>query len=330
MSIKTLIISVLVVIAGVLLYETIYFVDERERAIVFQFGRIVESRDQPGLHIKKPFINSVQFFDARIQTMDADPELYLTGEKKNLVVDSFAKWRIRDVAKYYVTVGGLQSNVRARLAQRVNDSLRQEFGKRQVKEVISGDRAEIMELVRRSVDREASEFGVEVVDVRLKRVDLDPEVSERVYSRMEAERARVAKELRAKGAEAAEKIRADADRQREITVANAYREAEQIRGEGDATATERYAEAFGRDAEFYRLYRSLNAYRNTFQSKDDLLILEPSSEFFKYFKGNIELMALPQHSDLQTNSKEVPTEVLGTRSETTETSLEIAETIVKG
>ena len=285
MSVKTIIVGVVVIIIGVLAFETFYFVDEREKAIIFQFGRIVESRDEPGLHIKKPFINSVQFYDARIQTMDADPELYLTGEKKNLVVDSFAKWRIRDVAKYYVTVSGLASNARARLAQRVNDSLRQEFGKRAVKEVISGDRAEIMELVRRDVDSEASEFGVEVVDVRLKRVDLDPEVSERVYSRMEAERARVAKELRAQGAEAAEKIRADADRQREITVANAYREAEKIRGEGDATATLTYATAFGKDAEFYKLYRSLNAYRSTFQSKQDLFILEPTSEFFKYFKG---------------------------------------------
>ncbi len=288
MSVKTILLGVIAVIAGVLIYETIYFVDERERAIVFQFGRIVESHDQPGIHFKKPFINNVRFFDARIQTMDADPELYLTAERKNLVVDSFAKWRIRDVAKYYVTVSGLQSNARARLAQRVNDSLRQEFGKRQVQEVISGDRAEIMELVRLSVDKEASEFGVEVIDVRLKRVDLDPEVSESVYSRMEAERARVAKELRAQGAEAAERIRADADRQREITIANAYREAQQIRGEGDAISTLTYANAYGRDADFYRLYRSLLAYRNTFQSKDDLLILEPNSEFFRFFKGSVD------------------------------------------
>lgn len=287
MSFKTILVGVLVIVLGVLAVETIYYVDEREKAIVFQFGRIVRSHDAPGIHFKKPFINSVQFFDARIQTMDADPELYLTGEKKNLVVDSFAKWRIRDVAKYYVTVSGLQSNVRARLAQRVNDSLRQEFGKRTVQDVISGDRAEIMELVRRAVDDEAGEFGVEVVDVRLKRVDLDPEVSERVYSRMEAERARVAKELRAKGAEAAERIRADADRQREITLANAYRDAQEIRGEGDATATLTYATAFGRNAEFYTLYRSLNAYQNTFSTQNDLLILEPNSEFFKYFKSAI-------------------------------------------
>ena len=288
MSAKSIILGVVAIIVVVLAYETVYFVDEREKAIIFQFGRIVQSHDQPGLHFKKPFINSVQFFDARIQTMDADPELYLTGEKKNLVVDSFAKWRIRDVAKYYVTVSGLQSNARARLAQRVNDSLRREFGKRQVQEVISGDRAEIMELVRRAVDSEASEFGVEVVDVRLKRVDLDPDISERVYSRMEAERARVAKELRAQGAEAAERIRADADRQREITIANAYREAEKLRGEGDATATLTYANAFGRDIEFFGYYRSLNAYRTTFQSKNDVLILEPNSKFFQYFGDSFD------------------------------------------
>ena len=297
MSFKTILVGVLVIVVGVLAVETVYYVDEREKAIVFQFGRIVRSHDAPGVHFKKPFINSVQFFDARIQTMDADPELYLTGEKKNLVVDSFAKWRIRDVAKYYVTVSGLQANVRARLAQRVNDSLRQEFGKRTVQDVISGDRAEIMELVRRAVDDEAGEFGVEVVDVRLKRVDLDPEVSERVYSRMEAERARVAKELRAKGAEAAERIRADADRQREITLANAYRDAQEIRGEGDATATLTYASAFGRNAEFYTLYRSLNAYQNTFSTQNDLLILEPNSEFFKYFKGSIPNTANGSISD---------------------------------
>lgn len=287
MSYKSIIAGILVIVAGVVLYETIYFVDEREKAIVFQFGRIVDSSNEPGIHFKKPFINNVQFYDARIQTMDADPELYLTGEKKNLVVDSFVKWRIKDVAKYYVTVSGLQSNARARLAQRVNDSLRQEFGKRAVQEVISGDRAVIMEVVRKNVDEEAGEIGVEVVDVRLKRVDLDPEVSERVYSRMEAERARVAKELRAQGAEAAEIIRADADKQREISIANAYREAQEIRGEGDATATETYAHAFGRDADFYKLYRSLIAYRNSFTDKGDLLVLEPTSEFFEVFKGNV-------------------------------------------
>ena len=267
-----------------LLYGSIYTVDEREKALVFRFGEIVRSDDMPGIHLKVPFINNVRYFDARIQTMDAEPELYMTTEKKNLVVDSFVKWRVRNVPKYYVTVGGLPTNTQARLAQRVNDSLRREFGRRNVQEVISGDRAEIMSVVRKAIDDEAKEIGIEVVDVRLKRVDLDPAVSERVYSRMEAERARVAKELRARGAEAAERIRADADRQREITVANAVKDAEILRGEGDAEATAIFADAFSKDSEFYRFYRSINAYQETFREKSDLLVVEPNSEFFRYFK----------------------------------------------
>jgi membrane protease subunit HflC len=273
---------VFLVVAGA--SSAIYTVDQREKAIVFRFGEIIESNDEPGVHFKFPFIENVQKFDARIQTMDAAPERYLTIEKKNLVVDSFVKWRIRDVAKYYVTVSGLISSARARLAQRVNDSLREEFGKRTVQEVISGDRAQIMNIVQQATDEQAREIGVEVVDVRLKRVDWDPEISERVYKRMDAERSRVAKELRAQGAEEAEKIRADAERKREITLANAFREAEQVRGEGDAKATAVYADAFGRDSEFYTLYRSLNAYKETFQTEKDLLVIEPDSEFFRYFK----------------------------------------------
>ena len=263
--------------------SAVYSVDQREKAIVFRFGEIIRSNDEPGLHFKIPFIENVQKFDARIQTMDAAAERYLTIEKKNLVVDSFVKWRIRDVARYYVTVSGLLSSARARIAQRVNDSLREEFGKRSVQEVISGDRAKIMTTVQLATDEQAREIGVEVVDVRLKRVDWDPEISERVYKRMDAERSRVAKELRAQGAEQAEKIRADAERQREIIIANAFREAEQKRGEGDATATATYAESFGRDPEFYSLYRSLNAYKETFRDEKDLLVIEPTSEFFKYF-----------------------------------------------
>jgi membrane protease subunit HflC len=285
MNVKLLagLVLVFLVVAGA--SSAIYTVDQREKAIVFRFGQIIQSNDEPGIHFKFPFIENVQKFDARIQTMDAAPERYLTIEKKNLVVDSFVKWRIRDVAKYYVTVSGLISSARARLAQRVNDSLREEFGTRTVQEVISGDRAKIMNIVQQATDVQAREIGVEVVDVRLKRVDWDPEISERVYKRMDAERSRVAKELRAQGAEEAEKIRADAERQREITLANAFREAEQVRGEGDATATAVYADAFGRDSEFYTLYRSLNAYKETFQSESDLLVIEPNSEFFRYFKN---------------------------------------------
>ncbi len=277
--------AILIVLALIVLViaGSIFRVDEREKALVFQFGRIVQSNVEPGLNFKIPFINNVRFFDGRVQTMDQEEESYLTIEKKNLIVDAFVKWRVSNPAKYYVTVGGLISNASARLAQRVNDSLRQEFGRRTVKDVISGDRVTIMNTVRDAVNEEAIEIGVEVVDVRLKRVDLDPQVSDSVYSRMEAERERVANDFRAKGAETAEKIRADADRQREIILADAYKQAEQIRGEGDAQATAIYAAAFGKDREFYNLFRSLNAYKNTFNDKSDLMIVEPDSEFFKYF-----------------------------------------------
>jgi len=264
-------------------FGAVYRVDMRQKAIVFQFGEIVRSDDVPGLHFKVPFINNVQKFDARIQTMDAAPESYLTKEKKNLVVDSFVKWRISNAADYYTTLGGLKANAENRLAQRVNDALRQEFGKRSVPQVISGDRVEIMDVVRETTDQETKSLGIEVVDVRLKRVDLDTTISIGVYQRMEAERSRVAKDLRARGAEAAEKIRADADRQRAIILAEARRQAQQTKGEGDAKATAIYADAFTRDSEFYRMYRSLNAYRATFNSPDNLLVIEPKSEFFRYF-----------------------------------------------
>ena len=283
MSTKVKAIFIVLALIVLVIASSIFRVDEREKALVFQFGRIVQENVDPGLNFKIPFINNVRYFDARIQTMDQEEESYLTIEKKNLIVDAFVKWRVSNPAKYYVTVGGLISNASARLAQRVNDSLRQEFGRRTVKDVISGDRVTIMNTVRDAVNDEAIEIGVQVVDVRLKRVDLDPQVSDSVYARMEAERERVANDFRAKGAETAEKIRADADKQREIILADAYKQAEQIRGEGDATATAVYANAFGRDREFYNLFRSLNAYKNTFNDKSDLMIVEPDSEFFKYF-----------------------------------------------
>lgn len=282
MNARLTLVAILAAAAALVVFTCVYYVDQREKAIVFQFGEIIRSDDSPGLHFKLPW-RDVQFFDARIQTMDSEPELYLTLEKKNLVVDSFVKWRIADVARFYVTMNGLVSNARSRLTERVNDSLRAQFSRRLVIDVISGDRVEIMDVVRKGVDERSRSIGIEVVDVRLKRVDLDPAVSERVYSRMEAERSRVAKELRARGAEAAERIRADADRQREITVAEAFRDAEKLRGEGDAQATNIYADAFGRDREFYGLYRSLNAYKQTFRDANDLLVIDPSGEFFKYF-----------------------------------------------
>ena len=275
---------VLLVIVVAVGSSAVYYVDEREKAIVFQFGEIVRSNDEPGFHFKTPLINNVKYFDSRVQTMDSDPELYLTQAKKNLVVDSFVKWRITDAANYYTRLGGLASNARNRLAQRVNDALRREFGNRSVQQVISGDRVEIMDVVRKTTDEEITSLGIEVLDVRLKRVDLDPDISERVYQRMEAERSRVAKDLRARGAEAAERITANADRQRAIILAEAKQKAQEIKGQGDAEATGIYADAFNRDREFYRLYRSLNAYRTTFSSPDNLLVIKPDSEFFSYFK----------------------------------------------
>ncbi|MDA7955796.1 MAG: protease modulator HflC [Gammaproteobacteria bacterium] len=284
MKTKSILFLALAAIGGALLWSSVFFVDEREKAIVFKFGEIVKSDIAPGLHFKVPFINNVQYFDSRVQTMDADPELYLTGEKKNLVVDSFVKWRIRDVHQYYTRLQGRQANARSRLSQRVNDSLRKEFGQRSVQEVISGDRTEIMDLVRLAMDEDAASLGIEIIDVRLKRVDLDPAISERVYDRMNAERERVAKELRAQGEEEAEKIRAEADRRRQIMLANAERDGQRLRGEGDASATEIYARAYRRDREFYNLYRSLNAYKQAFNSPDNLMVIDPTSDFFRYFK----------------------------------------------
>ena len=283
MSGKSMIWIILAVIVVAVGSSTMYYVDEREKAIVFQFGEIVRSNDEPGFHFKAPLINNVKFFDARVQTMDSDPELYLTRAKKNLVVDSFVKWRITNAANYYTRLGGLASNARNRLAQRVNDALRSEFGNRSVQQVISGDRVEIMDVVRQLTNEETASLGIEVLDVRLKRVDLDPDISERVYQRMEAERSRVAMDLRARGAEAAERIRADADRDRAIILAEARQAAQEVKGQGDAKATAIYADAFTRDREFYRMYRSLNAYRNTFATPDNLLVIEPDSEFFRYF-----------------------------------------------
>jgi len=277
---------VTLLIIAALVMASLYTVDEREQAIVFRFGEIIESHEEAGLHFKMPIVNNVRKFDARVQTLDAAPESYLTAEKKNLQVDSFLKWRIRDVREYYVTVGGQKSIAENRLRQKVNDSLRREFGARTVREVISGDRAQIMDIVRQAVDDEAKSLGIEIVDVRLKRVDLDDAISKDVYKRMRAERARVAAELRARGAEAAERIRADADRLAQIEKANAVQKAEEVRGEGDASATGIYADAFGKDREFYNLYRSLTAYRETFGDKGDLIVLEPDSEFFKYFKDS--------------------------------------------
>jgi len=270
------------VAAGAMLFT----VDQRQYAIVFQLGEIKEVVKEPGLAFKWPLIQNVRYFDRRILTMDSvEPERFLTAEKKPVLVDSFVKWRIADVHQYYISVGGDEMLARTRLSQTVNSGLREEFGKRTVHDVVSGERDKIMADVQKKADADAREIGVEIVDVRLKRVDFPSEVSEAVYRRMETERKRVANELRSQGAAEAEKIRADADKQREVIVAEAYRDAQKIKGEGDAKATATYGKAFGENPEFYAFYRSLEAYRQSFANKSDLLVVDPSADFFKYLKN---------------------------------------------
>jgi membrane protease subunit HflC len=276
-----------IVAAGlVVIGAAIFTVDQRQHAIVFQLGEVKDVIEEPGLYFKWPLIQNVRYFDKRILTLDsADPERFITSEKKNVLVDSFVKWRIVDPKLYYISVAGDEARARTRLAQTVNAGLREEFGKRTVHDVVSGERDKIMEEMRQKADLDARKIGVQIVDVRVKRVDLPAEVSESVYRRMEAERKRVANELRSQGHAEAEKIRADADKQREVIVAEAYREAQKIKGEGDARAASIYAQAFGQNPEFYAFYRSLEAYRNSFGSKNDVIVVEPNSDFFKYMKN---------------------------------------------
>jgi membrane protease subunit HflC len=282
-SIGTLLTGLIVLL--VLLSLSAFSVDQREYAIVFRLGEIISVKQSPGLYFKIPLVDNVRYFEKRIVTLDwVEPDRFITSEKKNVLVDSFVKWRIIDPAKYYVSVRGDEKQAEARLSQVVNDGLRAEFGKRTIHEVISGERAKIMDILRDKADREARQMGIQVLDVRLKRVDLPQEVSDSVYQRMEAERKRVANDLRSQGAGAAEKIRADADKQREVILAEAFRDAQRIKGEGDGRASEIYAEAYSRNPEFYAFYRSLEAYRNSLRSKADVLVLDPSSEFFKYLK----------------------------------------------
>ncbi len=259
-----------------------FIVKEGETGIVFRLGEIVKADLQPGLHMKTPFVNNVRTFDARLQTLDAPPERYLTVEKKNLIVDSFAKWRIADSARFYTTMGGDIRLANMRLSQILKDGLRAEFGSRTVKEVIASQRDEITRAITAKARKDAADFGIEVVDVRIKRVDLPRDVSESVYRRMEAERKRVANELRSEGAEAAERIRADADRQRVVILAEAYRKAETIRGEGDAKASEIYAQAYQKDPGFFAFFKSLQSYQAAFKGKDDLLVLDPKSDYFRF------------------------------------------------
>lgn len=273
-------------IAGAFLISSmcLFTVNETEKAIKFQLGEIVKDDYKPGLHIKLPLINNIKHFDARIQTMDSKPERFLTAEKKNVIVDSFVKWKIGDVKTFYTVVAGDVDQANLRLDQIVKDLFRGEFGKRNIKQLVSTDRSEIREILIKNVTAPAAALGMEIIDVQVMRIDLPEEVSSSVFRRMEAERERVAREFRSEGAEAAERIRADADRQRVVTLANAYRDAEKLRGEGDATAAEIYAKTYAQDSEFFTFYRSLNAYKKTF-GNSSTLVLEPNSDFFQYFKS---------------------------------------------
>jgi membrane protease subunit HflC len=265
---------------------SLFSVDQRQHALIFQLGEIKEVISEPGLNAKWPLIQNVHYFDKRILTMDTpEPERFITSEKKNVLVDLFVKWRIIDPKLYYISVAGDEARARTRLEQTVNAGLREEFGRRTVHDVVSGERDKIMDDVRVRADLDARKIGVQIVDVRLKRVELPQEVSESVYRRMDAERKRVANELRSEGSAEAEKIRADADRQREVIVAEAYRQAQGVKGEGDAKASATYAQAFSQNPEFYSFYRSLEAYRQSFKNKSDVMVLEPSSDFFKYLKN---------------------------------------------
>jgi len=279
---------VLVAVAAIMLLAgtTLFTVDQRERAIVFQLGEIREVVTDPGLNFKWPLIQNVRFFDNRILTLDTpETERFITSEKKNVLVDSFVKWRIVDVKQYYISVQGDEARAQTRLAQTINSALREEFGKRTVHDVVSGEREAIMRVVRDSVDEDAKKIGVAIVDVRLKRVELPQEVSESVYRRMEAERKSVASELRSEGFSQGEKIRAEGDREREVIIAEAYRDAQRVKGEGDRKASAVYARAFSENPEFYSFYRSLEAYRAGFKNRSDVLVLEPNSDFFKYLKN---------------------------------------------
>jgi membrane protease subunit HflC len=272
---------VLVVLSG-----SMYTVDQRQNAMVFELGKVVAVKKSPGLYFKLPMVQNIRYFDTRILTLDAaDPERFLTSEKKNVLVDSFIKWRVIDARQFYVSVGGDETRAQIRLNQTVNDGLRAEFGKRTINEVVSGRREEIMKIIRAKADQDARKIGVQVVDVRIKRVDLPETVSENVYRRMEAERKQVANELRSTGAAEAEKIKADADKQKDVIVAEAYRDAQSVKGLGDAKASALYAAAYGKNAEFYAFYRSMQAYRESFKSKSDVMVLDPSADFFKYMKN---------------------------------------------
>ncbi len=275
-----------VVILAIVGYFSIFKVNEYEQAIVFEFRKIKRSDYQPGIHFMIPIMNTVQKFEKRLLNLDQEPQRFLTFEKKDVIVDYYVKWRITDVEQFYTATRGDVMYANGLLGQRINRALRDEFGARTVQEVVAGERSQILKVVKETTANLPDELGIFVVDVRTKRIDLPSEVSNSVFERMRAERNRVAKDFRARGSEAAERIRASSDREREVILANAYRDSEIIRGEGDAQATEIYATAFNNDKEFYSLYRSLNAYQNSFSGSNDIMMVEPESDFFKYFNNS--------------------------------------------
>ena len=287
MQASRIFIALLVVL--ILLSMATYTVDQREHAIVFRLGEIIAVKEEPGLYFKTPLVDNVKYYDKRILTYDSStPDRFITSEKKNVLVDSFIKWRIIDPAKFYVSVNGDERQAERRLTQTVNDGLRAEFGKRTIQEVVSGERSEIMDIIKERADRESNNIGIEILDVRLRRVDLPKEVSDSVYQRMEAERKSVANELRSEGFAESEKIKANAEKQKEIIITDAYREAQKIKGQGDAKAARVYSDVFSKNKEFYDFYRSLEAYRNSFDSKEDILVLDPNTEFFKYLQPRLK------------------------------------------
>ncbi|MEH6634870.1 MAG: protease modulator HflC [Halioglobus sp.] len=280
----------LILIAALVLFvasNSLYVIKETERGVLLQFGEVVNPNIQPGLHGKIPFVNNVRKFDGRILTVDSQPERFFTQEKKALIVDSYAKFKVSDTAKFYTATNGEEARAMALLAQRINDGLRNEVAVRTVQEVVSGERDELMQVLTDALTIVAQEeLGVEVVDVRVKQIDLPPDVSESVYRRMNAEREKEAREHRSQGQELAEGISAAADREVTVLKANAYRDSELIRGEGDATATSIYADAFNQDPEFYSFTRSLRAYQDSFQGNGDIMLVQPDSEFFRYLKDS--------------------------------------------
>ena len=287
MQAKGMGILIVLFIAAFVASMSLYVVSETERAVLLKFGEIVEPDIKPGLHGKIPFVNNVRVFDARILTVDARPESFLTVEKKAVMVDWYAKWRIKDVAKFYTATNGEERRAHGLLSQRINTGLRNQFGERTLHEVISGERDELMTELTEQLNKIAlKQFGTEIVDIRVKQIDLPTSVSDAVYSRMQTERQREAAEHRSQGRELAEGIRADADRQRIIIEAEAYRDAERTRGEGDALSASIYAKAFEKDSEFYAFTRSLQAYQSSFNSKGDIMLIEPDSDFFRYLKDS--------------------------------------------